>query len=422
MRNVKQLIFIIAIFLTSLPQLRSQTNVFPSSGNVGIGTTNPGSFLHVRQENNVQTNGQVLIEEKSPSGNLSRLYLKADTRLLNIRGGATLQAQHNGINTNLVLNPNGGKVGAGNVINGLQGTFHIMENSSDTNTLVLDVPDLSENPNLTFSKSENQAANIRLVGTSGPDELQFQIGTSWNNNIRTTMALRKDGNIQVANDRGTSGFSTAIFGNAKGIFYGDAGAVFDNNNSSLNISGRAKLRFWVNERSNAKEAMTIHENGDISSRFNLLANKTTAKTIEITGGSDLAEPFDVINSNDVIPGMVVVIDPENPGQLKLSNDTYDPKVAGIVSGAGGVAPGMIMSKKDSNLDGEFPVALTGRVYCWVDATKSPVIPGDFLTTSDLAGFAMKVLDHEKAKGAIIGKAMSGLKQGKGLVLVLVSLQ
>ena len=35
---------------------------------------------------------------------------------------------------------------------------------------------------------------------------------------------------------------------------------------------------------------------------------------------------------------------------------------------------------------------------------------------------MKVTDHEKARGAIIGKAMTRLDGGTGLVLVLVSLQ
>jgi hypothetical protein len=35
---------------------------------------------------------------------------------------------------------------------------------------------------------------------------------------------------------------------------------------------------------------------------------------------------------------------------------------------------------------------------------------------------MKVVNHTRAQGAIIGKAMTGLKSGRGLVLVLVSLQ
>jgi hypothetical protein len=35
---------------------------------------------------------------------------------------------------------------------------------------------------------------------------------------------------------------------------------------------------------------------------------------------------------------------------------------------------------------------------------------------------MKVTDYNRANGAVIGKAMSSLKSGKGLVLVLVSLK
>jgi hypothetical protein len=35
---------------------------------------------------------------------------------------------------------------------------------------------------------------------------------------------------------------------------------------------------------------------------------------------------------------------------------------------------------------------------------------------------MKVTDHQKAQGAVLGKAMTALEKGKGLVLVLVTLQ
>jgi hypothetical protein len=55
-------------------------------------------------------------------------------------------------------------------------------------------------------------------------------------------------------------------------------------------------------------------------------------------------------------------------------------------------------------------------------TSSPIKPGDLLTTSDTPGHAMRVADHARAQGAVIGKAMSVLKEGKGMVLVLVTLQ
>jgi hypothetical protein len=58
----------------------------------------------------------------------------------------------------------------------------------------------------------------------------------------------------------------------------------------------------------------------------------------------------------------------------------------------------------------------------MDADRGAIKPGDLITTSDTPGHGMKVSDHAQAQGAIIGKAMSPLASGKGLVLVLVSLQ
>jgi hypothetical protein len=81
-----------------------------------------------------------------------------------------------------------------------------------------------------------------------------------------------------------------------------------------------------------------------------------------------------------------------------------------------------MNKGQSTDDGSHPIALSGRVYCWADASNGAIRPGDLLTTSATAGHAMKVTNNQKAYGAIIGKAMTELKSGKGLVLVLVSLQ
>lgn len=152
------------------------------------------------------------------------------------------------------------------------------------------------------------------------------------------------------------------------------------------------------------------------------AGKTTTKVLEITGGSDLSEQFDVDAHEQIQPGMVVSIDPANPGKLVVSTEAYDHKVAGIISGAGGVMPGMLMSQSGSLADGQYPVALTGRVYCLADASHDPIRAGDLLTTSSTPGHAMRVIDAVKARGAILGKAMTALAGGKGLVLVLVSLQ
>jgi hypothetical protein len=74
------------------------------------------------------------------------------------------------------------------------------------------------------------------------------------------------------------------------------------------------------------------------------------------------------------------------------------------------------------MEGGQNVALSGRVYALATAANGSVKPGDLLTTSDIPGHAMKATDHERWDGAIIGKAMSSLEDGEGLVLVLVNLQ
>ncbi len=150
--------------------------------------------------------------------------------------------------------------------------------------------------------------------------------------------------------------------------------------------------------------------------------RITTNELQITGGSDLSEFFDLSDYDNVEKGMVVSIDENIPGHLTISQTAYDKKVAGIVSGANSIKPGLIMSQKGTIADGEHLVALSGRVYCMVDATRNPVNIGDMLTTSNVAGHAMKVDNFQKARGAIIGKAMTSLTSGKGLVLVLVTLQ
>ncbi|MEO0331986.1 MAG: hypothetical protein AAF223_09910 [Bacteroidota bacterium] len=149
---------------------------------------------------------------------------------------------------------------------------------------------------------------------------------------------------------------------------------------------------------------------------------TRTTVLEVTGGADLAEPFEVASEQAAQPGTIVVIDPQNAGQLKMATAAYDKTVAGIISGAGNIKPGMVMGQDGSIASGEHPVALSGRVYAKVDASYGAIQPGDLLTTSNTPGYAMKVGNPSRALGAIIGKAMTGLEDGQGLVLVLVGLQ
>jgi hypothetical protein len=139
----------------------------------------------------------------------------------------------------------------------------------------------------------------------------------------------------------------------------------------------------------------------------------------ILSGADCAEHFTIANAEQIDAGTVVVIN--QGGTLRQSRKAYDRKVAGVVSGAGDYRPGIVLDKQQSS-ENRLPISLMGKVYCKVDAQYSSIELGDMLTTSPTPGHAMKAADPEKAFGAVIGKALGPLKEGQGLIPILITLQ
>ena len=146
--------------------------------------------------------------------------------------------------------------------------------------------------------------------------------------------------------------------------------------------------------------------------------------VEVTGdirlaNADCAEDFDVSGAVKVEPGTVMVLG--NDGALSESQQAYDKRVAGVISGAGDYKPGIVLDKQHSQPNRK-PIALLGKVYCKVDASYAPIEVGDLLTTSDRPGHAMKAADPLKAFGSVIGKALRPFKEGQGLIPILIALQ
>jgi hypothetical protein len=239
------------------------------------------------------------------------------------------------------------------------------------------------------------------IGTASPDHrLGISGGPGWTSAGWT-------GSLELDNG-GAIGWKANSVGNRFGIGHTTGGLYFFHTASDPGTVG-----------SPVTYDLVITDNSHVS-----------LNVLEIQGGADLAEKFDVGSTQgaagakdaDLRPGLLVSIDPQHPGKLVISDRAYDRRVAGVISGAGGVAPGMVMGQTGSPASGEQAVALNGRVYCWADASGGPIRPGDLLTTSAIPGDAMRVTNYARAQGAIVGKAMSGLKSGRGLVLALVTLQ
>jgi len=145
----------------------------------------------------------------------------------------------------------------------------------------------------------------------------------------------------------------------------------------------------------------------------------------ITGGNIKAKYQDVaewVDSSQALPaGTVVVLDTAKSNQVIASTQSYDSRVAGVIS----LQPGVTLGEEG---EGRVLVATTGRVKVKVDAGNGPINIGDLLVTSDKTGVAMKSVPVEiggirlHRPGTLIGKALEPLAHGTGEVLVLLSLQ
>jgi len=137
----------------------------------------------------------------------------------------------------------------------------------------------------------------------------------------------------------------------------------------------------------------------------------------ILGGGDCAEEF-LTHDGQVEPGMVVVSKGER--LVAACDRDADPAVVGVVSGANGLAPGVVLHRRarEDGAGASLPIAMCGTVYCKADTQYGPILPGDLLVTSSNRGHARKAPSRPR-RGTILGKSLGSLSAGSGYVLVLV---
>jgi hypothetical protein len=406
---------------------QASTAYVAKSGDTMTGTLNlPANGLAVGTNQLVASGGKVGIGTPNPSTPLDILAGGAAVKL-------TSSNAFYGSSVSLVNNSTGqGSSGAigfysgslanrtGNISANPDGTIHFEAAGSDTLQLSNGVAKL-------ISGTAFYGPNIVLE-----NDLSGQ-GSSGAISFYSNSANNRTGNIS-ANPDGTMHFEAGgvetmqiqpggvrlISGTA---YYGPSIAI-ENDYPGQVASGA--IGFYSSSLANRTANISVTTDGTIhlaagDNDYTQISpdGTVTVRVLQISG-ADVAEPFRIA-SKDIPKGSVVTIDEDNPGQLRLSDHAYDNHVAGILSGANGVNSGILLKQQGFN-DGGQNVALSGRVYALADASYGAIKPGDLLSTSDTPGHCMKVTDHARAQGAIIGKAMGGLKAGKGMVLVLVSLQ
>lgn len=410
------------------------------SGNVGIGTTNPGEKLSiynayfttnkVEDVLEIQRASTGAVQSGIGAGFIFRNELDNGSMALSGRiasvmedptfaGGSTAGmlfetlASDGTMTDALYLDPDG-KIGIGTT--SPSSKLHVEDDTSNDVTAMIHNLDNTGSESLYFGTNSASDAGISVYGSSHASKQ-----SKWeffNNKTSGHYDWITGGSVKMTlTNQGMLGIGYA-YPYAR-LFVQESGFV---DPFQVRVSGSTKLIVKNDGKVGIgttipDEQLTVVGNVKIDGNLNIYDGFT--KVMELGAGLDYAEGFDVSARDKIEPGSVLIIDADNPGKLALSNASYDTKVAGIVAGAKGLGSGVRLGAGQFDYD----VALAGRVYCKVDATNEAVKPGDLLTTSSMPGHAMKAVDYAHAQGAILGKAMESLEKGqKGQILVLVTLQ
>jgi hypothetical protein len=386
---------------------------FHTNGNVGIGQTNPGFKLDVGGSINGSglCIGGVCKSSWSEVGGGSSQWADGASSSISY-GAGNVGIGTTGTPTQKL------EVNGGALINTIYGS------SASSGVLSLQSTSHATKGTIQIGVDQTTTTSIGQSGTAGNKLL-----------VATDRLIVNNAGVRVngATDHGDLSVTKINITNTDALQFRSTTPNIQSNGSLLftaqNLGGD-NVKFNI-QNSSVSNAFVIDTNTATPAKLLDVRNLGTSKftvdgngNVTIAGNinakyQDVAEWVD--SSQELSPGTVVVLDASRSNQVIAATQSYDSRVAGVIS----LRPGITLGEAS---EGRVLVATTGRVKVKVDATNGPIHIGDLLVTSDREGFAMKSAPVDIAgvkihrPGTLIGKALESLEKGTGEILVLLSLQ
>lgn len=144
-------------------------------------------------------------------------------------------------------------------------------------------------------------------------------------------------------------------------------------------------------------------------------------TLRAESGGVLAEPAASLEALE--PGDVVEIDPDRPGYVRKSLNSFGPALVGVITDTPAIVVGNSTAGSGGNMGGRQPLmAFSGQTLVKVTDEGGPIQAGDLLTSSSTAGHAMRCPNAQACAGLTIAKAMSAHEAGRGVIRAFLMLR